>query len=351
MRSFVFVIDTLEYSGEARLLRSLAPHLKALGHEVRLLVVGKKAPWSSDVQALGIPILHLDSHGIWDIPGLWKLRQWIQGATCDELHVLTLNALEAVGLAAPDWLSRTIFWGAPRRKTKLGFLRKKIIPRVKAILCQTRAQSRLLQQSGLPEKILLTIPPGLQPMDAPESYEPDFLKPFLINTGPFRRADDHLPALWALEILQYILPKIHLCLTGTGKEIQKLQSFSTSLESSKKIHFTGLVGFQEPWIQKASGFLMTNSQPGGFVSVLEAMHLGKPIIAAHVEGIDDFLTDGKNALYFDPGDKAGLARQIRKVWESPALAEDLGRAALALAKEQFQTQHFFTPLLDLLGKI
>jgi len=62
------------------------------------------------------------------------------------------------------------------------------------------------------------------------------------------------------------------------------------------------------------------------LSVIEAMALGKPVIASRVAGPKEIVRDGNTGLLFEPGDAAGLAECMRRLREDSALALRLGAA-------------------------
>jgi glycosyltransferase involved in cell wall biosynthesis len=57
---------------------------------------------------------------------------------------------------------------------------------------------------------------------------------------------------------------------------------------------------------------------------LEAMALGKPVVATRVGGIPDIITDGEEGLLVSPEDPPSLARALRRVLDDEALAGRLG---------------------------
>ena len=66
----------------------------------------------------------------------------------------------------------------------------------------------------------------------------------------------------------------------------------------------------------------------GQVVVLEAMGLGKSVVATRAAGTADYIRHGENGLLVEPGDAAGLAAAIRRLLDDRALRERLGRRAL-----------------------
>jgi glycosyltransferase involved in cell wall biosynthesis len=67
------------------------------------------------------------------------------------------------------------------------------------------------------------------------------------------------------------------------------------------------------------------------ISMLEAMALGRPIIASRVAAIPEILRDGENGLLVEPGSSAGIADAIRRLVADPGLAQRLGEGARATA--------------------
>jgi glycosyltransferase involved in cell wall biosynthesis len=63
------------------------------------------------------------------------------------------------------------------------------------------------------------------------------------------------------------------------------------------------------------------------MAVLEAMRLGRPVIASRTGGIPEQVRDGVDGLLFTAGDELQLAAALRLLADEPALADRLGRAA------------------------
>jgi glycosyltransferase involved in cell wall biosynthesis len=70
-------------------------------------------------------------------------------------------------------------------------------------------------------------------------------------------------------------------------------------------------------------------------SLIEAMALGKPIVASSVPGILDMVSDGVDALLVRPGDPKALASAMQRILDDPSLGQKLGSAAAQGAQERF----------------
>ena len=82
----------------------------------------------------------------------------------------------------------------------------------------------------------------------------------------------------------------------------------------------------------------SDREPFGLV-VIEALALGKPVVAGDAGGPSEVITDGKNGLLTPYGDSPALARAILKYLADPSWAADVGQAAQARAQE-FSTHQY-----------
>jgi glycosyltransferase involved in cell wall biosynthesis len=71
------------------------------------------------------------------------------------------------------------------------------------------------------------------------------------------------------------------------------------------------------------------------MSLLEAMALAKPVVAAGVGGVPDQVVDGETGFVTAPGDQAGLTRSLLALASDPARAEEMGRAGQARQRRHF----------------
>ena len=65
--------------------------------------------------------------------------------------------------------------------------------------------------------------------------------------------------------------------------------------------------------------------------VVEAFCRGRAVIGSRVGGIPDLVEDGANGLLVEPGDTAGLAEALRRVFTDGEHAERLGHGAYGSA--------------------
>ena len=70
--------------------------------------------------------------------------------------------------------------------------------------------------------------------------------------------------------------------------------------------------------------MLTSLNEGTPVSLIEAQAAGRPIISTRVGGIENVVVPGGTALLSEPGDRAGLVRDLTRLVEDKALRQRMG---------------------------
>jgi glycosyltransferase involved in cell wall biosynthesis len=76
------------------------------------------------------------------------------------------------------------------------------------------------------------------------------------------------------------------------------------------------------------------------IALLEAMALGKPVVATAVGGIPEMIVDGESGFVVAPDDTEGLAQRLLALVEDPARRAAMGRAARARIETVFTLSGF-----------
>ena len=117
---------------------------------------------------------------------------------------------------------------------------------------------------------------------------------------------------------------------GYGEE---LAARARQIGVDSRIHFAGFQPNIPEWMQAMDVVVhASDREPFGIV-VIEAMALGKPVIAGSAGGPAEIITDGTDGLLSPFGDAPALGRAISRLIDDPALAKRLAAAATARAAE------------------
>lgn len=79
----------------------------------------------------------------------------------------------------------------------------------------------------------------------------------------------------------------------------------------------------------------TSHSGAGVTSVFEASASGKAVIATNTGGMNSYVVDGKTGLLVPPGDVRALRDAMKKLWENPALALEMGMAGRRFVEENY----------------
>jgi glycosyltransferase involved in cell wall biosynthesis len=120
---------------------------------------------------------------------------------------------------------------------------------------------------------------------------------------------------------------------------QELLALADRLGIADRVHLAGYQAGAQRWIDSFDVVVhASDNEPFGLVP-LEAMALGKPLVAGAAGGPSEVLRDGVDGFLVPFGDAAGLAARIDSYLGDPELASRIGRAAAERAGE-FTVERF-----------
>ena len=147
----------------------------------------------------------------------------------------------------------------------------------------------------------------------------------------------------AIRALQRV-PSAELDIIGDGPMLNPWRFLAAELGLTDRVHFAGWLTQSEcanRLLNSVALVLPSLYECGGAV-VLEAMAMGKPVIATRWGGPADYL-DASCGVLVEPGSYAGLvdgfAEAMRRMLDSPGLAMSMGAAGRERAVRDFDWQH------------
>jgi glycosyltransferase involved in cell wall biosynthesis len=130
-------------------------------------------------------------------------------------------------------------------------------------------------------------------------------------------------------------PDARLLIVGEGSERNSLEAQAASLGIADRVVFTGRRE-DVPAVTAALDIAVLPSyREAQGLSVLEAMALGRPVVASNVGGIPEMVEDGVSGLLVRPGDCDALAAAIVRLLSNHPLADTLARRGHDLVHERF----------------
>ena len=188
------------------------------------------------------------------------------------------------------------------------------------------ARTAMINRESLKPEKILTIVNGIDPIDVPpESRLSEIRKelavvaeaPLIVTVARLVPEKGLLELFRAFVLVKQAFPTSILVIVGEGLLERSLRSLAEELAVLDAIRFTGFRADATDFIAAADVFVLASpSEPFGLV-LLEAMALGKPVVAIASGGPIEIVVDGLTGHLADPGQFDGLAKAIIAVLGDP----------------------------------
>ncbi|MBN1438486.1 MAG: glycosyltransferase family 4 protein [Anaerolineales bacterium] len=133
------------------------------------------------------------------------------------------------------------------------------------------------------------------------------------------------------------LPAARLVLAGDGPDRPALERLAHSL-GLRRARFLGWRDDAADVMAGADLLAIPSRWEGFGLVALEAMALGKPVVAADVSALPEIVVPEETGLLVSPGDPAGLAESIRALAADRPRAERMGRAGSERVRKEFPVE-------------
>lgn len=139
---------------------------------------------------------------------------------------------------------------------------------------------------------------------------------------------------------------IRIVIAGSGPEEHGLRQLAGSLELSRRLTFVDGCVSMSGYLSAIDIFCMPSLQQGLGVMMLEAMALGRPVIASGVGGIVSVLQDGVTGLIVPPSDSRSLADRIIDLLQHPEQTQTIAAAGQQLVRDHFNETRMLDEMLQ-----
>jgi len=130
-------------------------------------------------------------------------------------------------------------------------------------------------------------------------------------------------------------PDTHWILVGDGELRGELEAQARGLGLDARVHFAGWRDDVANVLALADVFVLSSESEGFGRVLVEAMAMGRAVVATAVGGIPDIVVAGETGLLVEPSDPGALAGAVMALLDDPARATRLGAAGRARAESTF----------------
>lgn len=154
-----------------------------------------------------------------------------------------------------------------------------------------------------------------------------------------RKSNDHLLRAAAAVRARSAFP-FRLLLVGDGPERPELEALTRQLNLVDRVTFAGFQKAPLPWVAAMDILVLASAKEGLPRNVLEAMLLGKPVIASDVVGSRELVRPDLTGLLYPYGDVDALARHLQRLLESPEERRRFGEAGRAVVLDEYAIENY-----------
>ena len=159
--------------------------------------------------------------------------------------------------------------------------------------------------------------------------------PLLVTVARLTQQKGHRDLIEALALLRDRWPRLQCVCVGDGELRQSLEELAAVRGVSSMCRFVGSRDDVLAFYAAADMVVLPSHSEGFPFVILEALAMGKPVIATSVNGVPEVIEHLKTGLLVKARDVAGLAGAIQSLLEHPDRAAQLGHAGRALVQAHF----------------
>ena len=294
------------------------------------------------VQEAGLPTEALRIRHELDLVAAWHLGQYLRRQHVEILHMHTPHA-HTIGLLAGK-LAPHVRLVVSRRSdfapARNWLSRRKYAHPGVQYVAVSDAVRHVLIASGVPAQRVQTVHSGIDLHRFAAIQVAPALFPAgtrVIGTvGHLAGQKGHRYLLEAIALLIRDEPRLGVVMAGDGALRAALEAQAVALGITAHTCFTGFRHDILALMQSFEIFVFSSYFEGLGTAILDAMALGKPVVATRAGGIPEAVQDGITGLLVPPRDPQALADAVRYLLCHPEHVKAFGRAG------RQRVEHYFT---------
>ena len=347
--------DADVFAGTERHILDLAVGLREFGVLIHI-ACPVPSPLAEIAHEKGFPVLTISKGGAIDLGAVCKLRSLFRSGEVDLVHAhngrTALSSILAACWAGAGCVVFTQHFVEPGhlKCARIQRFLKSLVHRFvnrkinRFIAVSAAVREAMLLRADAPLERIATIPNGIPQPDIASFPSPASLRaqlgidekaPLVACVARLEMEKD-IPCLFdAMESLTATNPGLRCVIVGEGSLKKKLERRLETSKLGQSVIMTGFRSDAMAVIHACDVFVLPSPiEPFGLV-VLEAMALGKAVVAINNGGPAEVVVHERTGLLVPKSDPTALARAIRRLIESPIERNLMGLAGKCRLQEHF----------------
>jgi len=323
--------------------------LEALGRRKVFchLVSQPGSPLTAKARAASLEVFPVAMRGEFDVPACLRIRRLIRRFGYDIIHSHTshghsLAYFASLGCGTRRLVTRRVDFSIFRRSF-LGLNGVKYRHMAHGYIAISDAVRQVMEKDGIRGERIFVVPSGVDPQRLAGSSGRRLRGEFGIEADErvvinVAHLAGHKGQQYLVQAIAHVVGKIgrvRFFIIGSGERMQPLQRLAASLGIGGRIVFTGFRQDVGGFYDIADLFVMSSIQEGLGTAVLDALALGKPVVATDAGGLPEIIRDGQTGRLVPAADPVALARGIIELLENRELAGRLARRGQQMVREEF----------------
>lgn len=332
----MFLISSMQVGGAEVLLAELVRRMNPEYFLPEICCLKSRGPLGEEL-AREIPVHHDLLVNKYDLRVWPRLVKLLQDQRIDA--VVTVGAgdkmfwgrLAAKRVGVPVILSALHSTGWP---DCIGRLNRVLTPITDGFIAVADSHGEhLLAKEGFPAEKVYVIPNGVDtnrfaPLPDAAGVRAEIgvgpADPVVTIVAALRPEKNHELFLDAAARVLKEVPNAKFLIIGDGPRREPLEQHAANLEIAESVRFLGTRSDVARLLATSDVFALTSHNEAKPISILEAMSVGKPVVATNVGSINEALTDGETGYLVPPGDVDALADRLIELIEDPIRARQMG---------------------------
>ena len=283
------------------------------------------------------------------------VRRWLLTDLCEEpptlIHIQSRHLLPL-----GTWLAKRL--GCPFVVTVQDFLPpRESLPFSPTwghhiIAVSEAVRSELQRRTKLKPELFSVISNGVDvPAETPRPIFEPHRTPVIGTAGPLEAVKGFPFFLGAAQRVAAADVAAEFLIAGAGPEEANLRRLARELEIADRVTFVSNVLDLTASLSAMDIFCLPSLRQGLGTLMLEAMSLGRPVIASHVDGVDSIVRDNETGLLVPPSNSEALAARMLELLRDPFRARRLADAATQLVRRDFSVERMAQQTVAIYQKV